>query len=65
MFMEMTSALAREHIADLHARAARNNLAREARRACAEIGHRGSRLTRSVAATVAGAPCRPATVTAC
>ena len=64
MLMDTTGALAREHIADLHARAARHNLARQARRTRATISHRGPGLTQS-AATGAAAPCRPATVTAC
>ena len=51
MFMDTTGALAREHIADLHARAARHNLASQARRARVMISHRSPGLTRSAAAT--------------
>ena len=63
MLIDTTGALAREHINDLLASAAQDNLAREARRARAAIGHCGSRLRQLFAR--GAPPCHPATVAAC
>ncbi len=65
MLIDPTGALAREHINDLLARAARGNLAREARRARAASGPCGSRLRQLYAAASGAAPCQPAAVAAC
>lgn len=65
MFIDPTGALAREHINELLASAAQDNLTREARRARAAIGACGSRLRRLFAAARGAAPCQPATVAAC
>lgn len=65
MLIDPTGALAREHINDLLAGAARHNLAGEARRAGAAIGHCGSWLRQLLTAARGTAPCRPATGAAC
>lgn len=65
MLIDPTGALAREHINDLLASAARGNLAREARRARAATGPCGSRMRQLFAAARGAAPCQPATVVAC
>jgi hypothetical protein len=64
MLINPTGALAREHINDLLASAAQHKLARQARRARAATGHRGSPL-RPFAAARGAAACHPATVAAC
>lgn len=64
MFIDPTGALAREHINELLASAAQDNLAREARRARAAIGSCRSRLRQLFAAARGAAPCQPATAAA-
>jgi hypothetical protein len=64
MLVDPAGALAREHITDLLASAARHNLASEARRARATIGHCGSWLRQLLAAARGAAPCQPAAVAA-
>lgn len=65
MLIDPTGALAREHIHDLLASAAQDNLARKARRARAAAGHCGPQQRRLFAAARGAAPCHPATVAAC